>query len=208
MIRLRASHSSKRSWLWQVLVLAVGISLVFLWPLVVNFSTHLTSHDDGLLIGWTINWVSSAILNGQTVFNAPFLFPFSNSLSFSQQFLSTGLINLPIYVTGFSIVQAENLHFILGSVFMFVSMAALAQHVTKSFPAAILSAIIFVFGPLHAEFIVHLHVYLLAGLPIAILSLLKLSTTPPNSVRATWGWWSMLWLAVLYQALNDPHTLY
>ncbi len=91
---------------------------------------------------------------------------------------------------------------------MFVSMAALAQHVTKSFPAAILSAIIFVFGPLHAEFIVHLHVYLLAGLPLAILSLLKLSTTPLTNVRATWCWWSMLWLAVLYQALNDPHTLY
>lgn len=178
----------------------------FLWPLIENFSTGLTSYSDGQLIGWIIDWVSRAVLSGENVYHAPFLWPYQNTLAYAQLFISTGLINIPLKLLNFSIVEQLNFHFLTGTLIMFMGMSWLAKKITGDWLAGIFAGSIFAFSIFHLSFVVHLHAYLLGGLPIIALGLWELieesSKNKKYLISPVWK----ICLGFVYQALNDPHT--
>src|SRR3989344_4912606 len=100
---------------WQVLIIGVGLTVVFLWPVVTHFTTHLPSREDGLFIIWTIDWVREALVSGQNPFNAPIFWPLPNTLTYSDPFLSTGLLSIPLRPFVPNLIALHNLPLIIGS---------------------------------------------------------------------------------------------
>ncbi len=179
---------------------ATFLTLLFLWPVLTHFSTHLTSHEDGLLISYLIHWVAHAIATGQNVYQVPFFHPFANTLAYSDPFFSTGLLSIPLLWLTSNLVIIHNIHLVIGTITTFMSMYFLSKLVTQSKAAALISALIFTFSSLHFMYVVHLHTYLIAGLPMSLYFFL--------TWLKTHRWHHLTWAAVafLYQALNAPMT--
>lgn len=178
----------------------------FLWPLIENFSVGLTSYSDGQLVGWLVDWISRAITSGENFFHAPFLWPYQNTLAYSQLFISTGLLNIPLKLLNLTIVEQQNFHFLTGTLVMFVGMTWLAKKITQDWLAGIMAGAIFTFSTFHLQFIVHLHAYSIGGLPLIALGLWELLEKHDKNhkflINPAWK----VCLGFLYQALNDHHT--
>src|SRR5258708_4737803 len=178
------------------------LTLLFFLPLLSHMSTHLSSREDGVLIAYLIHWVSSALLHHQNIFQVPFFYPYKNTLAYSDPFLSTALLNIPILFLTQNIVLANNVHLLLGTCFLFVGTALLSYELTDSLTAAFFTAITFTFSFFHFEQAVHLQTYLFAGTPFCIYFFLRWVREPRNIFLVAAA------LSFLYQALNSPMTGY
>lgn len=181
---------------------ATFLTILFLWPVLTQFTTHLPSAEDGVLISYLIYWVAHAVSTGANVYRVPFFHPFTNTLAYSDPYLSTGLLSIPIawFTTNLAIIS--NLQLVAGTVATFVGMYLLAKLVTQSKVASLISAVVFTFSSMHFHYIVHLHTYLIAGLPLSVSFFLKWVKTNRRS--------DLVWAATafLYQALNAPMTAF
>lgn len=201
MTKLLKSPTSKiKSELILVVLTATLLTFVFLWSIITHFTTHLTSHQDGLLIAWIINQVSQAIRTGNNIYQLPFFLPFENTLTFSDPFVSTALFNLPLSILNTDIVTTHNLHLVGGTIITFVSMYFLTKQITDSKIASLAAAIFFTFSSLHLHYLIHLHTYLIAGIPLGIFFLLKWQNSKKIIFFILWQ------LCFLYQTLNAPLT--
>lgn len=180
------------------IILGFLFTIIFLWPTLVHFSTQLPSDQDGLFIIWTVNWISHALTAQLNFFNAPFFWPLPNTLAYSQPMLSQGLLNIPLTWMTNNLVVMSNFHLITGSILCFTFMYLLIFELTKSKFASTLASLIFSFGLWHAQYIVHLHTYLSAGIPLAVWAWQRYLLS--NRYRYLW----LTALASLYQILNDP----
>lgn len=185
------------------LLIGMILTAVFLWPILNKTSDHLYSRQDGILVAWLINWGSQSLATGQNFFNAPFFHPYQNTIGYSDLFLPTAIFNLPLILFGSNnIIFNQNLHLIAGSVVIFFGHYLLAKEVFKKQNLAILSATIFSFTHVHLDYMAHLHVFLLAGLPFGTYFLLRFEKT--GRTRYLLG----LALACLYQFLNSVMSGY
>lgn len=203
--------------LWGLLIGFV-LTVFFTLPLLNKFFTHLTSRQDGVLISWLINWGSQSLITKQNFFNPPFFYPYQNTIAYSDLFFSTALLNLPLVfiekviyplinnqsvfnISNLSLlIINHNLHLFFGSVFVFWGQYLLGLYLFKSKKIATLSAIIFTFSSMHFAYIVHLHTFLVAGIPFFFLFLFKFIDTQKTKYLL------LASLAVLYQLLNSPMT--
>jgi hypothetical protein len=179
-----------------------ALTLVFLWPVFKNFSTHLPSYDDGILIGYLIHWIGQALLTGQNLYNVPFFHPFSQTLAYSDPFLSTGLISIPLSWLTHNLVILSNTNLILGSVTCVMGMYVLVWELSRSKLASLLAALVFTFSSLHFHYLVHLHTYLVAGLPVSVYFFLKWLRTDQRKYLVGAA------TCFLLQALNAPMTAF
>lgn len=162
--------------------------------------THLPSREDGMLISFLIYWVAHATQTGQNLYQLPIFYPFSQTLAYSDPYLTTGWLSLPLFWFTENIVLVHNVNLVAGTMAAFFGMYLLVEWLTKSKAAAIISALTFTFSSLHLHYIVHLHTYLIAGLPFSFYFFLRWH----KSLR----WRLLLGSAgcFLYQALNAPMT--
>ncbi|HYD35356.1 MAG TPA: hypothetical protein VD999_04775 [Vitreimonas sp.] len=180
--------------------LAFVLSLVFLWPVMSNFSTHLTSQDDGLFIVWLLHWVSTSLTAGRSIFDAPIFYPYQQTLAYSQPFLSTALLSIPVLPFIPNLIALHNWHLFWGAIAVFGSMYLLIKNTTDSALAAILAAVIFTFSSYHFHYVVHLHMFLVAGLPLSVYCLQRWLSTQKL------GFLIGCLLSFWYQVFNDPMT--
>lgn len=176
------------------------MSGLFLWPLLQHFTTHLPSRADGAFISFTIDWVARSLASGTSVFNAPIFHPYPSTLAYSDPFLSTGLLTLLILPFTSNLVIIHNLHVVIGTVVLFSGFYVLALTIAKSRLAALFGATFFTFSNVHLLYIVHLHTYLLAGLPWCLYGWLEWQRKGEKKYLA------LASVAFLYQALNAPMT--
>jgi len=187
------------SWLIG-LASGVLLTLWFLFPVIQKLSTHLPSAEDGLLIAYIINWITQSLVSARNIYQVPFFHPFEHTLAYSDPFLSTGLLNIPLSWFTTNLVVMSNIHVLVGTVMCFASMFALSRLLHRSIAAAFLSASVFTFSSLHLHYVVHLHTYLIAGLPLMLYGyILWLRSN-------RWPWGILTLIAVLYQGLNAPMT--
>jgi hypothetical protein len=195
--------------LWGLLI-GLVLTVFFTLPLFNNFSDHLSSRQDGVLIAWLIDWGSHSLLTGDNFFNAPFFHPQQNTIAYSDQFFSTALFNIPLKIiqNNFfnssnqlnNLIFNHNFHLFAGSILTFWGQYLLTLHLLKSKKIAIFSAITFAFSSMHLDYMVHLHTFLIAGLPFYFLFLLKYLETKKNTHLA------LMSLFLIYQLLNSPLT--
>lgn len=193
--------------LWGLLI-GIVLTVFFIFPLLNKFSTSITSRQDGLLVAWLIDWGSQSIITGQNFFDAPFFYPYHNTINYSDLFFSTALLNIPIKLIQTiidpnhsnlnNIIFNHNLHLFLGSILIFWGQYLLGLYLFKSKKIAVLSALIFNFSSMHFKYIVHLQSFLMAGIPFYFLFLFKYLKTK-KAIYLT-----LMSIALLYQLLNSP----
>ena len=165
-------------------------------------ASHLFSVTDGLFVAFTIDWVSSALLTGQSIWAAPLFYPQTHALAFSQPFFTSGVINLIFKLFSDNIILNSNLLFLLFTLLNFISSFFLAKLLFKSNLLAIFTAILFAFSPLLLFFKIHLHIYLLWGINFSLYFFLKFIKIE-KKINLSWA--AFFFLA---QALNNPETAY
>jgi hypothetical protein len=197
--------------LWGLLI-GLVLTVFFTFPLLTKFSSHLSSRQDGVLVAWLIDWGSQSLIENQNFFNAPFFYPYQNTIGYSDLFLPTAVLNIPIkfiqnfYHNTFNLTEPQlntlifnhNLHLFLGSILTFWGQYLLGLYLFKEKKLATLSGIIFAFSNMHLDYMAHLHVFLVAGIPFYFLFLFKFIDTKKTKYLLLTS------LAIIYQLLNSP----
>ncbi len=181
-----------------VIAIAIFFTTVFLYPVLQHFSTHLTSRADGIFISWTIYTVSTFLMQGKDIFQMPIYFPFKNTLTFSDPFISTAILNIPLLFFTKNSVEMQNFHLITGTIILYLSSYFLGKQLKFTNLSSHFTALFFTFSTIQMSYVVHLHTYLIAGLPLTFLFLLKWFE------NNKWQWLLLAICTFLYQTLNSP----
>lgn len=178
--------------------IAILLTVIFLYPILSNFSTHLPSRADGVFITWTIYTVSKFLALGKNIFNLPFFYPFQNTLAYSDPYIPTALLTLPLLPFTKNLVFIHNFHLVTGSIVMYIASYLLATQLKYSKVAAHFTSLIFTFSAIHLHYVVHLQSYLIAGIPLTFYFILRWQE------KEKWQWLALAFGAFLYQMLNSP----
>lgn len=184
----------------SIIFLSTIITIFFLFPIILNFKDHLYSHDDGLFIAWTIDTVAEKIMTGDNFYQLPILSGYENTLTFSDPFLPTAILSIPLKFFTDNVVFIHNIHLVFSSILTFLSMWGLAKFLYKTNTASFISAIVFSFSSMHLKYLVHLQIFSIAGLPLSILFFLKWT----RKLKIKYLILSALFF--MYQTLNAPET--
>lgn len=181
-----------------IIAIAIFFTVLFLHPVLKHFSIHLTSRADGVFISWTIYAVSIFLAQGKDIFQMPLYAPFENTLTYSDPFISTALLNIPLLFFTKNSVLMQNFHLLTGTIILYLSCYFLGKQLKFSNLASHFTAFFFTFSSIQMSYVVHLHTYLIAGLPLTFLFLLKWFES------SKWQWLFLTVGAFLYQTLNSP----
>lgn len=142
---------------------AVGISVGYLvatlaysWPLAANLSSALPGdYGDPVFIAGIMAWVGAHLtdlLQGnwgawEAMWDAPFFAPETDTLTYSDNFLTQASLSLPVYwVTGSALI-AYNLQFIGAFLLSAVATHVLTWRLTFSHWAGFVAGVLFAFNP-------------------------------------------------------------
>ena len=175
---------------------------IFLFPIFSHFSTHTTSPNDGPLIIWLINQSQLAWSGQGSWYDWPFFYPYRYTATYSDPFLTAGLFLTLIKPFTQNTVIQHNLFIVLGTVTNFFAMFVLAQALWKRRFISVIVSSFFTFSFLQLQFIVHLHTYLLAGIPLGLYALVRYSESQHIKYLLLFS------LSFLSQAMNAPFTAY
>lgn len=177
---------------------AIFFTIMFLYPVLFHFTTHLTSRADGVFISWTIYTVSTLLAEGKNIFDLPIYFPFANTLTYSDPFIPTAILTIPLLFFTKNIVAIHNFHLIFGAVLLYVSSYFIGKQLKFSNLASHFLAFFFTFSSIQTQYLVHLHTYLLAGIPLTLLFFLKWIE------NNQWYWLFFSLCVFILQTLNSP----
>lgn len=184
----------------KLTIISIFFTLMFFYPMMKNISSHLTSRADGVFISWTITTVAEQLISGKNIFQMPLYFPFTNTLTYSDPFIPTAILSIPLLFFTKNIIFIHNFHLITGAIFLYLSSYFLGKQLRFSNISSHFTALLFSFSSIQMQYIVHLHTYLIAGLPLTFLFFLKWLE------NNKWQWLLAVFLAFLYQSLNSPMT--
>lgn len=185
---------------------AVGGALLlfslFHFTLFTHWTTHTTSPNDGPLIVWLIEQSSAAWQGTGSWYQWPFFHPYPYTATYSDPFVTAGAVAVFVgYLTTNPIAQ-HNTFIVLGSISNFLAFFVLARSLWKSSSLAAGTALVFATSFLQLQFMVHLHTYIVAGLPMSIWALQRYF----SAKRPVYAFlWAVFFLA---QGLNSPFTGY
>ena len=142
------------------------------------------------------------LLPGQLTKSVIILSPGRTSITYRylHPYFATALLSIPIKLFTHNIVLIHNLHLLLGSLAVFLSIWILANFLFHSKLAALLTALTFTFSAMHLQYLIHLHTFLIAGIPLTIYFYLQY--LQKNKMRFL----ILTVLTFLYQILNAPMT--
>ncbi|MDQ5951590.1 MAG: hypothetical protein QG639_871, partial [Patescibacteria group bacterium] len=145
------------------LLLTLGLYLLFFSPLLSSFTTHTTSPNDGPLIIWLIHQSAQFWQGTGSLYHWPMFHPYLYTATYSDPFLTLGLILLGIQFFTDNVIAQNNLLILISSFASFVSMYLLAKSIWKTTLTAWIVAVVFCFSFLYLQFAVHLHTFFIAG---------------------------------------------
>jgi hypothetical protein len=153
-----------------VLVLAGGIYCIQ-GPDFVQFpEDHLADAGDSILNTWILAWNSHAWFDPQLrVWDAPIFYPAKNTLAFSENLFGNLWLTLPFqYGTGNPILAFNVLVFVSFVLGMYGTFL-LVRRLSGSFPAGVISGLLFSFNPLRWSEVCHVQLLPFFWAPIALL---------------------------------------
>lgn len=144
------------------------------YSLIFNLGNRAVDLGDSYLVAWIMSWTSHALFtNPLNLFNAPIYFPYVNSLSYSDPFITSSILAIiPLILIGQPIAAVN--FTLISSLFMVGFFTFLLSfYLTKNFLASILSGLILIFSPAFLDKQVHLQILSIQWIPISILFFLK-----------------------------------
>ncbi len=186
-----------------VLALLLFLSLLFLWPLPVNGTTHIIGGvGDPLLELWTLCWNHHWFSGqAQSYFDANICHPEKNSLAFADHLFSQALIFAPLHrITG-NPVLSYNLLLALSLALSGWGAYLCAGALGLSRPVSLVVGILFAFFPFRTSQIKHLHILSTQWLPFSFFFLLGFLRSKAFS-------WRHLSLFTLFSVLHTLCSFY
>lgn len=150
---------------------------------------------DGRAIAWIITWVAHALASGHSLFDANMFFPSRGSLAQIDPMPALGVISSPIWYATGNAMLVYNVMKIAGPALSVWAAAKLAYAWTRDELAALVAGIAFgcsSFTMLHNG---HIQLTWSAGVPLAILGLVRWWAKPTWPRAAAW------WAAAVVTAL-------
>jgi hypothetical protein len=151
------------------------LSLVWTYPLIVNFSTKMFGWGgDRYIYLWNMWWLKKALLNIHTnpLYTDYLFYPKGISLAFHDFSLLLTAISLPLQEI-FSLEEIYNILFLLTFVLGGAGCFLLVRYLTGDNLAAFLSGIVFAFWGGRAHYTDHLYLASIQWLPYSALYLIK-----------------------------------
>src|SRR5258706_712838 len=149
--------------------LFLGIYITY--PLIFHIGEYSNSE---IVITWIQNWVVHSIFtNPLGLFDTNVYYPFHNTLAYSDTFLSSSILVLPIYFLIREPLVLSNTTFITSLILLGFSIYILSYYITKNFWISILSGILINFSPYVLDKRIHIQILAVEGVPFAIFFFLK-----------------------------------
>jgi hypothetical protein len=171
-----AAHAA---WLLAFLALAA----VMLRPLATS-GVLVPDSDDAYFSIWRLAWVAHQLpADPAHLFDANIFFPDRNTLAYSDAMLMVGAAAAPLFWAGVEPARVHNVFLVLAFAGSMYAAFLLARRLTGDWRAALLAAVIFGLCPYRFAHIGHLELQWVMWMPLAMLSLHALVTTP-SAMRA------------------------
>ena len=91
-------------------MVALAGAVVFTWPLAGNLSRQVPAPGDSLPNAWILGWVAERTAHGlQGVWDAPILYPYTNTLSFGEPLFGIAVPLAPLYWLGANALFIHNI---------------------------------------------------------------------------------------------------
>ena len=182
--------------------LAVGTGIAA-WPLLRNLGGGLPSRwGDTVFNAWILAWNADRLRHGLRGFwDAPFFYPYADTLAFSEHLLGIGIFTAPIqWLTGNPII-AQNAAFLASYLLAGGGMYLLVRDLTGSRLAGFVSGVAFAFLP-YRTFDTRIQVLLYGWTPLALWGLQRYYTTGRRSPLVVFA------AAFLLQGLSNGYAFY
>jgi hypothetical protein len=148
------------------------------YPLIFHINDMATGYGDELVIAWIQNWVIHALMTSPfSIFEANIYYPYHNTLAFSETFIFTSILALPIKLLTGEPISTVNFTLISSIIFLGFSMYLLCFYVTRNFFASLFSGMMIIFSSAVLDYTVHLQILSIACVPLSILFFLHFVTS-------------------------------
>src|SRR5258708_16352008 len=147
------------------------VSSIFItYPLLFHLGDFTTGFGDELLIAWIHSWVVHMFFtNPLALFNANIIFPYQNTLAYSDVFLTGSLLTAPIVLIIGQPIAANNSMLILSLILLGFSLYLLTFYITKNFLASLLSGLLVIFSPAVLSYAIQIQMIEVYWVPFSIL---------------------------------------
>lgn len=153
-------------------------SLFVTFPLILHLHDYTYGIGDELLITWIFNWdIYSLLHNPFAIFSANIYYPYPNTLSFSDIFITLAIIvALPTLIVGEPMV-AFNSALIVSLTTLGFFTYLLTFYLTKNIWASIISGTLIAFSVFTLGRITHLQIVAIQCIPLSLLFFFKFADT-------------------------------
>ncbi len=155
--------------------LTAAVSVTY--PLITDLKNQIPADPgDPLLNVWTLWWDLKSIteFNIAEYFDANVMFPYKNTLAFSEHLTGESILGLPFYLINQNPVFIYNILYLLSFVVAGIGMFILAYHLTQSLTASFFAGLIYAFIPHRIGQAGHIQTLWSGFFPICILYLYRL----------------------------------
>jgi len=190
----------KRALLAFLVYCALTIALTY--PLILQLGS-VFPHDAGdpVLNTWILWWNAHAVPYTTSWWNAPFFYPVSGTLAFSEHLLGLSVFATPIQWLGFSPAVAYNVVLLLTFPLCSIGAYLLVREISQREDAAFIAGLVFGFAPYRIAQLAHIQVLAAYAMPFALLGLHRYVRDP--RVR----WLVLFGASWCLQALSNGYYL-
>lgn len=165
----------------------IVVCLVPLWPQLTNIRA-VPDPGDPFFSVWRLAWVAHQIVSSPShLFDANIFYPTPLTLTYSDSMLLLGFVAAPFIWAGVDPLLVANLIFVsafpLSGVAFFLASRRLTGDLQASFIAGLLGALF----PFHFEHYSHLELQFFFWIPLALIALMQVLTTPRLSAGIKLG---------------------
>jgi hypothetical protein len=188
--------------LWVLLLFAL-FSIGMTWPLALNLTDRLVTWGDPVFQAWTMAWnVHAWTTNPLDVFNANVLYPYRNTLAYSDHLFGQTILIAPLLLISDNPILADNISRLIALTLSGFFMYLLVYDLTGNRIASIVAGFAFAFLPNRMSHIEHLNILTAQWMPLALLAARRALLD-----RSTW-WAVVLGVVLFIQGISGVYFLY
>jgi hypothetical protein len=181
----------------------VAFSILMTYPVIVNLSDTLVSWGDPVFQAWTMAWnVRAWTTNPLDVFNANVLYPYRNTLAYSDHLFGQTIMIAPILLLTDNPILVDNISRLIALTLTGFFTYLLVYDMTGNRLAGIVAGFAYAFIPNRMAHIEHLNILTAQWMPLALLvarrALIERSTR----------WAVGLGVTVFIQGISGVYFLY
>lgn len=155
-----------------VTLLFILLTLLMTWPWALHMGEAINPFGDVVVQMTSLRWNAHALTtNPAGLFQAPFFYPYRNSLAFSENLIGETILTLPILLLSGNPALASNFYILLTFVLTGLFTYLLVRDLTGSRLAGLLSGVAFAFSPFRFMQMGHLHMLSTQWFPFTLWAL-------------------------------------